>query len=566
MSKISIKLNKEFKSFKNLLDNMDLEGDLIILTGINGSGKSQLLDILAGRGMGEDDRMVSINGSELKLSEVSYKSFKEVLNVDILISNNADNIRQHMYNIAWGWFATSTSRQNYQGYSRCREELNSYFLDRGSIDKLTDIDTFKKELPHGFNIYPDDAFTNSVYNLFHDYLFKEYHNQAIKGGADGEPYELPQVTPWDELDQLFRDLNFSYKFKKPEINQDLHLAEYPLLIGCNGLELQPSQLSDGEKAILTLAVGCIGNKDRTKLLLLDEYDATFNPSLTEAFYKILDKFFIKEGVTVILTTHNPVTVTFAPTNLENKTTSFYELNKDEPRLNKNNNIREIEEIKNVLIKFYPQVGAMQEVINELQKSTLPILFVEGKTDKTILENAYKILYPEIINRGFEIISLDGADNFRHGCNLGKFHEFKRMGIFLNDRDDKGYDVYNQLKPDGKDMKKETNSACALKTYGSLHAILLPIPENKSFYCCIDSERGKLSIENLFEDEKIYKYAEKSPSFYKLKKLFGKGVIEITSDKEHKPKFADSTKDFEAVDFTNFKTIFETIQEIIKPKI
>ncbi|MDR1832510.1 MAG: ABC transporter ATP-binding protein, partial [Fusobacteriaceae bacterium] len=47
MKKISITLNQDYKSFKNGF-HQELEGDLIILSGVNGSGKSQLMNIIYG--------------------------------------------------------------------------------------------------------------------------------------------------------------------------------------------------------------------------------------------------------------------------------------------------------------------------------------------------------------------------------------------------------------------------------------------------------------------------------------------------------------------------------------
>ena len=46
MKKISLQLNQDYKSFQNGF-NATFEGNLIILSGINGSGKSQLMNIIS---------------------------------------------------------------------------------------------------------------------------------------------------------------------------------------------------------------------------------------------------------------------------------------------------------------------------------------------------------------------------------------------------------------------------------------------------------------------------------------------------------------------------------------
>ena len=48
MSRLSIKLNKKHKSFDKDFQYV-LEGDLILLSGVNGGGKSQIIDIINGQ-------------------------------------------------------------------------------------------------------------------------------------------------------------------------------------------------------------------------------------------------------------------------------------------------------------------------------------------------------------------------------------------------------------------------------------------------------------------------------------------------------------------------------------
>ncbi len=47
MNKLNIKLNQDYKQFKSGYD-INLNGNLIIISGVNGSGKSQLMDIING--------------------------------------------------------------------------------------------------------------------------------------------------------------------------------------------------------------------------------------------------------------------------------------------------------------------------------------------------------------------------------------------------------------------------------------------------------------------------------------------------------------------------------------
>ena len=54
--------------------------------------------------------------------------------------------------------------------------------------------------------------------------------------------------------------------------------------------------------------------------MLDEFDATFNPSLVRAFYKLIDEYFVSKNILVVIATHSPVTISLAPYDA-----SFYEM-------------------------------------------------------------------------------------------------------------------------------------------------------------------------------------------------------------------------------------------------
>ena len=83
-----------------------------------------------------------------------------------------------------------------------------------------------------------------------------------------------------------------------------------------------ADLSDGEKAIISLSFASLSGvkQEERKVLLLDEFDANFNPSLTEIFFRILDQYFVSKGILVVIATHSATTIALAPI-----ITSFYEI-------------------------------------------------------------------------------------------------------------------------------------------------------------------------------------------------------------------------------------------------
>ena len=89
MRELEIKLNSQYKSFESGFTTL-LNGDLIILSGINGAGKSQLLDIIKGRSQKdiqdiagisdgqfiEINRTMKLNGEDILPSNIEHLSFK----------------------------------------------------------------------------------------------------------------------------------------------------------------------------------------------------------------------------------------------------------------------------------------------------------------------------------------------------------------------------------------------------------------------------------------------------------------------------------------------------------
>jgi ATPase subunit of ABC transporter with duplicated ATPase domains len=83
MKKLSLQLNQQYKSFESG-SSYTFDGDLIILSGVNGTGKSQLLNTLFGF-----DRLTgqyvssskSIDGSEINFTDIDLRSFRENISI-----------------------------------------------------------------------------------------------------------------------------------------------------------------------------------------------------------------------------------------------------------------------------------------------------------------------------------------------------------------------------------------------------------------------------------------------------------------------------------------------------
>ena len=95
---IQIKLNEKYKSFEENFET-ELEGKLIILSGVNGSGKSQLMNIISGdRGVNSStgqrskdlDRKVIINSDEISYKNIELRTFKDNISIPEIIKSSSN--------------------------------------------------------------------------------------------------------------------------------------------------------------------------------------------------------------------------------------------------------------------------------------------------------------------------------------------------------------------------------------------------------------------------------------------------------------------------------------------
>ncbi|PIF33851.1 putative AbiEii toxin of type IV toxin-antitoxin system [Flavobacterium sp. 9] len=415
MKKISIKLNEKYKSFDESFET-ELEGDLIILSGINGSGKSQIINIINGKENKTQitspnssinrtsqtsslstlniSRKVLINDIEIKNHEIEYKSFKDNIAIPEIIKSTS-NTNNTSINEAYRQYKLGKLNPeiNKSYATSCLQAIkilgNFYNPDSFEIPE----DIFKYELRKGGFIWKnDDVFTDFIGNIFYNYALEVAQGQQETGKKGGAAFNAETLgpAPWNELNQLFDFLKFDYRFKNSyevkygELNETPHLYQ----IDSTGKIIETEDrslehLSDGEKTIISLcfiSLKRIENVDK-KLLLFDELDAVLNPSLINSFFSVIEKYFIHKGITVILATHSPATISLAP-----EYTSYYEVFKksiSESRIYKIDR-DEYLDLQKVNKRFYDKIQNQADRIKELE-STIEsdedvLIITEGKTD------------------------------------------------------------------------------------------------------------------------------------------------------------------------------------------
>ncbi len=425
MSTLTVTLNNNYKSFSKGF-NFEFNGNLIILSGVNGSGKSHLIDVIHGQ-IGNSikhplNNTIVLDEVSLSASDVIYRSFKENVSIPELTASKIDT-QINSRNQAWVHYSKSSLDYKHPEcikFSRSCIQAKKILIDEFGEEQFNKKAISEKEvkdaMPNEFIWRSDDLFANFIGEIFFNYAYvvSQKEQEAGKKGVKFDPSTL-STPPWVDLNNLFKELKLDYRFKENyelngfEINEQPQL--YPLTedgVINEGTPRQLSDLSDGEKAIISFAFASLSGvqKEEKKILLLDEYDATLNPSLIEMFFKILDKYFISKGIPVILATHSTATIALAP-----EYTSFYEVfkeKKDHPRILEINR-EQYKDLQKVHKQFYKEIESREVYIKKIQEenealkknieelntkrstSGPPLIITEGKTDWKHLKKALERL-------------------------------------------------------------------------------------------------------------------------------------------------------------------------------
>ncbi|WP_137932903.1 AAA family ATPase [Mesorhizobium comanense] len=293
---------------------LDIPG-LAILTGRNGSGKTQFLEVLAYHFSGAIPPEgplpvdVKIVGATYEAHDIGYitaegrfsgrseASLASITNVRQNLVSMGLNVHQYRGDI------TSTIRAKRNHFRFVRNE-------RPESAKSTDpLDDF-------YYAIDDLDVTDGLIHLFVAHRYKLL--QALERGTPDHDMAGKPIgpAPWDVVNESLKVAGFPYEVISP-IGTDL-LAVYRLRLRDRETsnEIAAFDLPSGEKVLLQLVLWLFSASKEgvfPKLLLLDEPDAHLHPSMTTQFLDVISEVLVgRYGVRVILTTHSPSTVALAP--------------------------------------------------------------------------------------------------------------------------------------------------------------------------------------------------------------------------------------------------------------
>ncbi len=303
-----------------------------VLTGINGSGKTQLLELLA-----------------YKLTGTQMPDHEATRNISVTVSPDAfDPSSVAFVPSAWDIQGapalgvqqlTQTKLQLYQQLAPEHQIAANRQLraKRSKVDKVLGRPLNSISQQDFIRTFPDDyAFMleeeDVVTGLAHVMLaYKLRLADALVGGMSYRQAEGKiGRAPWDIVNEALGEAGFAYRVISPKeckLEDAYHLR---FRSADSKVELAPGELSSGEKAILRTLLWLFNSRHNNqfpKLLLLDEPDAHLHPSMTRQFLTVVKDVLVdRYRVRVIMATHSPSTVALAPEG------SVFEMYKDDPRV------------------------------------------------------------------------------------------------------------------------------------------------------------------------------------------------------------------------------------------
>lgn len=410
----------------------------MILTGLNGSGKSQFLKCLSD---GTSAKLEDNNLDKFIHNAIIYKSFRD--NSPGLGCADPSQKNDSLMKF-WRYYSNlgidSFNPPNHQAhhfFKSVEKIVKTKFGDEKYNSKTLTLVEIESAIPDGLIYQLSDPFSTNIHAIFQTYvnLKQEIMVNSVekeilyREDLFIEDYGLP---PWDLLNELFDLMNLKYEFDDHYINKNGSVGEIGLFDKSNRSEFRVlDALSDGEKSILSLCIAAFRsqyekNLPVVKLLILDEYEATLNPSLTKALYFVLNKYFVKFGAYVIISTHCPVTVALAPSNA-----SFYLMERSgESRLSKVTKADSLKLLCGEVLFLDVDFNNKRDVITEDQDDA-----VYFKTAlNTLFENNF-ILEEKIANLNFipasnySLLRQPREKEIQGGCNKVK----QTVKIFNNNK-------------------------------------------------------------------------------------------------------------------------------------
>lgn len=305
--------------------------DFSVLTGKNGSGKTHLLEAIADN----QKSQVLVNGNIVK--NIRYIGFNG-LNPNIQETCDPQTIIQHIKN-TWTNYHQAIQNNKNQRNQHHNNDINMILRFVGDANMKRFITNTVEVTGKPFDQLTEDDFAdnfdisfmgqNDFFTAQFALIFKNYHKRQEENSINeyylskGQPVSKPVLSkqdfenkygipPWDFVNKILLETHIPYEVNSPvgtRLESNFH---FKLKDRVAGFEISSSDLSTGEKVLMSLALAIYntgGDLGKPEVLLLDEPDAGLHPSMSKMMVDVLNKNIVLENkIPTLITTHSPTTI------------------------------------------------------------------------------------------------------------------------------------------------------------------------------------------------------------------------------------------------------------------
>lgn len=304
--------------YSNKEVDINVDGKTLILTGGNGCGKTQLLDLIYSKLKTAVIERENYNLTQLQSNIKSYEYSLATLGpADKDYNFYKEIIEEHTQKIEETKNPTLVFNNleefivNYQDLTALLIQFDA--IRKSDIAKPSSVSSISKLREQDLSFMRQTHTKNSTSVLFEEFLVTNIANQAFSESIkiNNNPDEANRIEKWfnkleSDLQNLFEDDDLKLVFKSDDFSFEIHQ---------DGKEPYTFQsLSSGFSSIMTvyadlitkISLRSIDPENLTGIVLIDEIDAHLHVSLQKKILAFLTTAFPK--VQFIVTTHSPFVV------------------------------------------------------------------------------------------------------------------------------------------------------------------------------------------------------------------------------------------------------------------
>jgi ABC-type branched-subunit amino acid transport system ATPase component len=353
---MKLQLDKPYLSIQQL--NAIEIPDFTVLTGVNGSEKSHLLEAIAKRNIiieGQvDANIVIFNYTTFRLEnekkftplqllnerEQAWKLYQQRVQKLVLKWKQTNDDKYSSLKLICDstgcsfWSLDSEDVLKYKEllrfiFNSATNKINAIMQSIFSLAKTIPFSIDEIEYEQFVNLYKPYGFKSNFLpdqlgKIFWDYhikyrdnLLNLYENERNETNLDALPesafIQRHGAKPWDLINEILESFSsLQYKVNSPDGMGQLATFQLRLRHNANQkLEIEFDQLSSGEKILMALVASVYKSASDNHfpdVLLLDEIDASLHPLMIKNMLDVIQNTFCKQGIKVLLVTHSPTTI------------------------------------------------------------------------------------------------------------------------------------------------------------------------------------------------------------------------------------------------------------------